>query len=126
MRLLFLSLFLLAAYPAHSQERSALPDTVDIYVANRSFRYTARVVETEIRALAESHAYLDNSWPADHPGILVTGDLFLRIDGHPFTLYVHPERHHTDVRLESRRLVLPPAIQRKAEAFLRELATRLQ
>lgn len=117
-----LSLFLIALLvaPAYGQA-----STTDFYAASRYLSYTPHVVETEATALAETHQYLDTMAPAGDPTGLVAGDLLLRIDGHPFTLHIRPSDPFTEVKLESRRLDITPAVKEKAEAFLQQIEERL-
>lgn len=124
MRALLLGLlFMLLAVPVHGQVGNA-----GLCVVTRPLPYTPYVVETEATALAESKQYLDRS-PAGTPTALVAGDLFLRIDGHPFTLFIRPTARHTELRLESRRLTETPearaAARARAEAFVQQLIERL-
>lgn len=98
----------------------------DFYTSTLNVHYTERIVETEATVLAKEKQYLDDTVVQGDPTVLVPGDLWLTIDGHPFTLYIQPERTHTEVRLESRQLEISSELKRKADAHLKLLGERIE
>ncbi len=86
------------------------------------------VVEDSATTLAEKNRYLRGiaEPQADRlPMVLVPGDLLLRFDGVPFTLYLRSTNHHTKAVLKSQKLGLSEKTRRKARHFLQQVASRL-
>jgi len=118
MRTLALTLLLtLVTLSAHAQTEST-----DFFVVTQELKAEAETIQNEAATLAQTNDYIDTMAPAGDPTALLPGDLQLRIDGAPFTLYIQSVNHYSNVRLESRRLDIGPEARKKAEAFLQKIA----
>lgn len=84
---------------------------------------TPEAVEAEAMYVANERQYLRAPTLGD-PTVLVAGNMHLRIDETPFTLYLRSTNHHTDARLESQSLDVPKPVRQKAKTFLRNVADR--
>lgn len=116
--LLFFLLPLALALPLRAQDAT-------FFELRRQIESAPETVESEAMTVAQTKHYLRDIPQMGDPTILVTGDVHLRIDETPFTLYLQSTNHHTDARLESQALDVPERVRQKAKAFLRDVIDRV-
>lgn len=131
MRALVLSVLLLViTLPALGQDSAGEP----FYSVTQTLDHPAETVEQEIRAMASANDWLDGPQGyeergpflqgAGNPTALIAGDVFLRIDGHPLTLYIQATNGHTELTVECRHLYPSPEARRTAEALMQRLTNQ--